>query len=93
MKTLLILIVASFSIFSSCNFDKKSEITPNHKNELGQQNDYILDSNLSSTDYVEYEGYFPKDGFIPTAEIAFQMAESILNKIYGEEDIKEQKPF
>jgi hypothetical protein len=56
------------------------------------QVNYIIDTNLSLEDYSEVKGYFPKEGFVPTAEIAFQIAEPILNQIYGEE-IEEEKPF
>lgn len=37
--------------------------------------------------------YLPPQGFIATEEIAVQVAEPILFKIYGEDQITDQKPY
>lgn len=39
------------------------------------------------------EGFKPKDGFVPNAETAINVAEAVLTPIYGEEVIKKEKPF
>jgi len=94
MKNLSILVFVLFIvIFISCNFNKKTKKVEGGMFELNHQSNYVPNTQLSVADYSEYKGYFPKEGFIPTAEVAFQVAESILNKIYGKESIEEQKPF
>jgi len=60
---------------------------------IQQKPNYVIDEGLSSKDYSNFNGYFPKDGLVPTADIAFQIAEPILNKIYGREKIENEKPF
>ena len=92
MKNLSILMLF-IAIFTSCNFIEKTKKTESNMIESNLQNNYVLNTQLSATDYSEYKGYFPKEGFIPTAEVAFRVAEPILNEIYGEENIEEQKPF
>jgi hypothetical protein len=54
---------------------------------------YVIDGNLSSKDYSDFESYAPKDGLIPTAELAFRIAEAVLVQIYGREKIEKEKPF
>ena len=95
MKTLSILMrVALFiAIFAGCCRNEKTTKVEDQMVESDYTNNYILESRLTTADYSEYEGYFPEEGFISTAEIAFQVAESILNKIYGKGNIEEQKPF
>jgi hypothetical protein len=61
--------------------------------ECSQQFDYVINNNLSSSDYSDIESYFPKEGIVPTAEIAVRIAESVLYNIYGKEHIEEEKPF
>jgi hypothetical protein len=41
----------------------------------------------------EDRGYVPKEGIIPTKEVAIKVAEAVLNEIYGEKEIKDEKPF
>jgi hypothetical protein len=64
-----------------------------NKEENTQKSDYLINEKLSLNDYSAVKGYFPKEGFVPTAEMAFQIAESILSKIYGKETIESEKPF
>jgi len=54
---------------------------------------YVINEKLSLNDYSDVKGYFPKEGLVPTAEIAFQIAESVLINLYGKETIEEEKPF
>ena len=60
---------------------------------MDDQKEYVLISTLSSEEYASYDGIILKDGFVPTPEIAVQIAEVILKKIYGEKIIERQKPF
>ena len=92
MKKLIILVL-SVATFTSCNFNKKTKNAKVDMPESTSLNSYILDSKLSVADYSEYEGYFPKKGFIPTEEIAFQIAEVIFSNIYGKDCIEGEKPF
>jgi hypothetical protein len=39
------------------------------------------------------QSYMPENGFVPTEQVAAKVAEVILIPIYGEENIKNQKPF
>jgi len=94
MKNLSILIFILFIvIFTSCNFIKKTKKAEGDMVESSHQSNYVINTQLSVADYSEYEGYFPKEGFIPTEEIAFQVAEIILGNIYGKEWIESEKPF
>ena len=77
MKTLLIMFVLSVMAFTSCNLNKKSETMEKNIAEPNQQNSYVLNPELLVIDYVEYKGYFPEEGFLPTADVAVQVAESI----------------
>ncbi len=74
----------------SCNI---KTATDTDKKDNQQTQDYIINENLSLNDYSDVKGYFPEDGFVPTAEIAFQIAEPILCQIYGKEKIEREKPF
>jgi hypothetical protein len=38
-------------------------------------------------------GYVPKGGFVPDAKTAIAIAEAVLKPIYGEEQIKSERPF
>jgi hypothetical protein len=68
--------------------------TDTKKEENIQQTlNYVINEDLSSNDYSNIEGYFPKEGLVPTAEIAFQIAESVLINLFGKETIEEEKPF
>ena len=62
-------------------------------NPVCKQIEYVMNDTLSSKEYASIKGIVRKDGFIPTAEIAVQVAELILKYIYGPESIEEQKPF
>lgn len=66
------------------------------KSQVNEENDKIMytkNKDLSSRDYMSYKTYMPIEGLIPTEEIAIQVAEIVLSKIYGIENIKNQKPF
>ena len=39
------------------------------------------------------KGYVPPQGFVPTAEVAQRIAEAVLFPIYGEENIKNERPY
>jgi len=90
-KFILISITISItSLFWGCNKKKDIEIA---KPESQPKVDFVIDEQLSTTDYVDVAGYFPKEGLVPTAEIAFKIAEPVLNKIYGTKQIENEKPF
>lgn len=54
---------------------------------------FIEDLKLSSKDYSEYKSITPKEEFVPTAEVAVKLANTILIELYGIDDIEEQSPF
>jgi NADH dehydrogenase FAD-containing subunit len=62
-------------------------------NESKERRDYIVNGHLSSIGYDDFEGYFPKEGLVPSAKIAFQIAEPVLKNIYGDSNIENEKPF
>jgi len=93
MKTLMIMIALIFMIFTCCKSNKKLNLIKSDIAESNQQHNYVLNSKLSLADYAEYERYFPKEGLVPTAEIAVEIADVILSNIFGKENIEEQKPF
>lgn len=39
------------------------------------------------------DGYVPKAGFVPTAEVAAQIAEAVLTPIYGKKVMTAERPF
>jgi hypothetical protein len=90
MKNLNVLITVGFlcaiALHGCC--DRKSQ-----KDEETQEIMYIENKELSSKDYANAIGNMPADGLIPTKEIAVQIAEIVLSKIYGHERIEQQKPF
>jgi len=88
--TALNIIMSTFLLFSCSSKVRKAENTDNQDNI---QKEYILKGSLSLNDYSSTNGYFPKDGFVSTPEIAIQIAETILNGIYGKKNIEKQKPF
>jgi hypothetical protein len=90
-KCKIFIIVVITTVIIGCN--KKTDITNSMDNKNVQKVDYIINTNLSSRDYSDIEGYFPKEGLVPTMEIAFQIAEPILHKIYGKEHIEKEKTF
>jgi NADH dehydrogenase FAD-containing subunit len=79
------------TIIIGCN--KKEDVSNSMNNENIQKDDYVMNDNLSLSTYSDIAGYIPKDGLVPTAEIAFQIAEPILVNIFGEEHIEKEKPF
>lgn len=73
----------------SCSVKTKNPTDVNH--ELIPK--YVVDKNLTSDSYSEIKGYLPKEGLVPTEEVALQIAESVLTQIYGKEKIENEKPF
>lgn len=65
-----------------------------HKN-IQQENaiEFVLNNLLSSEDHISYNGISPKEGFVPNAEIAVQIANVILSELYETDKIKNQQPF
>ncbi|WP_321333082.1 NTF2 fold immunity protein [uncultured Bacteroides sp.] len=86
IRTLLV-IVLCIALFVGCNANVSQE-----KN-MQEQSDFVIDDSLSLCYYLNVEGYLPKEGFVPTADIAFQIAKSVLIRIYGKEQIESEKPF
>jgi len=85
------MITSAIAFLTSCNIKTETDI--NKKENTRQTTNYIMNENLSTSCYSDFKGYFPKEGFVPTAEIAFQIAEPVLNHIYGKEIIESEKPF
>jgi hypothetical protein len=77
----------------SCKKQSSFDIVRDKTNEKTQQVDYVLDTSLSLEEYANEEGSFPQEGFVPTAKIAFQIAEPVLNNIFGKVHIENEKPF
>lgn len=42
---------------------------------------------------ADKESFYPSSGFVPTADVAVKIAEIVLGAIYGEEEIKKERPF
>jgi hypothetical protein len=86
MKTifflLMIITLASCKVGTQTNVETKESSPP----------DFVVNSNLSLNDYSDVHN-LPKEGVIPTAEIAFKVAEPILIGIYGKDAIESEKPF
>jgi hypothetical protein len=91
MYRLIFFIIAITTVsLTSCNRKSATKVIVE---EHIQQTDYVINENLSSSDYSDIDGYFPEEGFISTAEIATRIAETVLSNIYGKEHIEEEKPF
>jgi len=71
--------------------------TTKDSEKVGKSNrrvsDYVINKNLSSNIYSDFESFYPKDGLVPNERIAFKIAESVLSQIYGKEIIENEKPF
>ena len=80
MKFIVILIFGFYLLLESCTNKQNGSQVQDSKCE---QIEYIMNNTLSSKDYSAFEGFVPRDGFIPNAEIAVQVAEQILKHIYG----------
>ena len=85
------IIMSATTFLMSCSMKTTTDTVKEANSQ--QETNYIIDENLSSKDYSEFYGYFPEEGLIPTAKIAFQIAEPILIQIYGKEKIESEKPF
>ncbi len=77
-----------FILFVSCKAGTHTDI----EQEDYLSPDFIFNENLSSSDYSDVHN-LPEEGIIPTAEIAFKVAEPILVGIYGMDIIESEKPF
>jgi len=84
------IVILTVTSLISCN--SKTEII-NKKSNIQSKPEYVMNNDLSLKDYSDINGYFPKEGLIPTAEIAFKVVEPILKQIYGSEKIDNEKPF
>ena len=85
------IIISTIAFLMSCNMKTRTDIGKEQNSQ--QTPDYVKNEELSSKDYSDVKGYFPKEGLIPTEKIAFQIAESVLINLYGKETIEEEKPF
>lgn len=91
MNTLKIILFfgINFIILTSCSEnDKKIMISQDFSNK-----DSIYSKVSSLPDYIEYDGYTPKEGFVPNEFIAIKIAEIILFNLYGKEEIIDQRPY
>jgi hypothetical protein len=89
-KYIHIVAMLALIFFVSCNTETKTNI----KEEISQKPSFVINETLSSSNYSDIDGYYySKDGFVPTADIAFQIAEPVLMLIYGNETIEGEKPF
>lgn len=83
-------IIAAFFLIAGCT-------TKTNTNVRGRENtqslDYVINKKLSSSGYSETKRYVPENGLIPTAKVAFQVAEAVLINIYGKDIINGEKPF
>ncbi len=83
-------IIAAFFLIAGCT-------TKTNTNVRGRENtqslDYVINKKLSSSGYSEVKGHLPENGVVPTAKVAFQIAEPILINVYGKENIESEKPF
>jgi len=86
----LSIIISIITLFGGCNVKKDTEII---KSESLQSVDFVINKQLSATAYIDVAGYNPQEGLVPSAEIAFKMAEPVLNQIYGVKQIESEKPF
>lgn len=88
-KILILILLIMF--FMGCN--NKNTTTFNKEKNEHDTLEFFINEKLSSKDYLNDKGYFPKDGLVPTAEVAFQLSEYLLINLFGKETIEEQKPF
>lgn len=86
------IVVSTIAYLMSCSMKTATNAGKEEDNSK-QVLDYVIDEKLSSIDYNDIEGFSPKEGLIPTAEIAFKVAETVLKQIYGNEKIESEKPF
>ena len=86
MKYVIIIVFTTSFFFNSCSKETKEV-------QSESQVDYVLNEVLTSEDYLSFDGFIPKNGLVPNAEIAVKIAESVLKYIYGNEQIEKQKPF
>jgi hypothetical protein len=80
-------------LFLCCSCKEKKEVFIVVESQTIDETDYTAGKSMFPSDYSDDEGYVPTDGFVPTPEIAVQIATSVLNGIYGKENIDDEKPF
>lgn len=90
MKRNYFISILAAILFLSCDIKTNTSVI---KETNPQVLNYVINNNLSLKKYSKVKGYFPQEGLIPTAEIAFQIIEPILNQLYGKELIQSEKPF
>lgn len=61
---------------------------------LGQPSDTQRGGHMSqSRPRIPTDGYVPRAGFVPTAEVAIQIAEAVLVPVYGSSAVTSERPF
>ena len=75
------------STLNMINIDQKSIIQDTIREK------YLINNQLTAKDYAFSSGYKPSEGFIPTAEVAVEIADIVLSNLFGKANIDEQKPF
>ena len=88
-KLRFFILVSTMMLLVCCNVKTEKVTEINHP----QVPDYVIDEKMSSDNYSDIKGYLPKEGLVPTEEVAVQIAESVLSQIYGKEKIEGEKPF
>lgn len=82
-------IMSASLLCMSCN----TRTSPTIVHEKSESLDYIVNENLSLKDFSGIQGYFPSEGFVSTADLAFQIAEPVLINLYGKDIIVDEKSF
>ena len=88
-KMILDLVVCPLLV--GCFSQQESEEIADDRNEVAVA--YVINDSLTMANYADYRGYSPEKGLVSTPEMAVQIAEVVLNAIYGKPQIDEQKPF
>ena len=72
----------------SCRTNKKKIVDANNV-----EIEYVIDSSLTTNLYEDDFGYFPKEGMVPTPEVAIGIAKSVWTGIYGNKLVEKEKPY
>lgn len=92
MYKLRFLTVVSMILFLICCNKKAVMDIPKEKNNQ-QASDFTMNNRLSTKEFESLTSYKPKEGFVPTAQVAVTIADVVLSNIYGKDNIDAQKPF
>lgn len=60
---------------------------------LGQTSKTQRKETSHSRPRIPSDGYVPHAGFVPTAEVAMQIAEAVLTPVYGSSVVTSERPF